>query len=369
MNRPTDQPAPRASGSVDRHDTAGHDAGQAWTERHGALHRDIAVDAVGSTLHAVEIPVADTASAASVPVVFCHGFPGSWFSWRHQLPALAAAGRRAIALDMRGYGRSTRPSEAAAYDRRITVADMEAVLDDSGIERAVFVGHDFGAALTWDLPLWLPDRVAGLVQLSVPRLPRSPIVPSRAFAMLAREHFFHQHYFQDPGVADAELDAQPAEFLRRVMFALSGAGDYYACWRAPTTAADGSTTGYIEALPDAPDLPWPWLGADEFDQYVSEFSRSGFTGGLNWYRAQDLVWEQNQGIADGPVTVPTAFIAGDRDPVLTMLGSRSFEKTTETAPGLVSQDILSGAGHFVQMEAADEVTSLISGFLGRHIDG
>ncbi len=337
---------------------AGSPAGAEWTSRHGAVHRSIPVD--GGTLHAVEIPVDDH---GLTPVVFCHGFPGSWFSWREQLPALAAEGRRAVALDMRGYGGSLHPAEVAAYDRRTTVADIAAVLDTLGIDRAVFSGHDFGAALVWDLPLWLPQRVAGLAQLSVPRLPRSPIAPSRAFAMLAQQHFFHQHYFQEPGVADAELDARPAEFLRRILYALSGDGDYYACWRRPTTGEDGSTTGYIEALPEPPALPWPWLSEAEFDHYVAEFTASGFTGGLNWYRAQDLAWEQNAPYAEARVEAPTAFIAGAEDPVLTMLGAQCLDKMREGVPGLVAQHVLPGAGHFVQMEAAGEVNRLLADFL------
>ncbi|QDQ99398.1 alpha/beta fold hydrolase [Tomitella fengzijianii] len=338
------------------------DAGRAWCHRHGAVSHRVPVD--GGVLHAVEIPVPD---AEGTPVVFCHGFPGSWFSWREQLPALAAQGRRAIALDMRGYGASLRPADVAAYDRRTTVADMAAVLDTLGIGRAVFSGHDFGAALAWDLPLWLPDRVAGLAQLAVPRLPRSPMRPSEAFAMLAEQHFFHQHYFQTPGVAEAELDAAPADFLHRLMYALSGQGDYYACWRRPSTSDDGTVTGYIESLPEAPALPWPWLSADEFAYYVDEFTRSGFTGGLNWYRAQDSAWEQNAPFTDARVTVPTAFIAGADDPVLTMLGAKCLEKMAATVPGLVVQEILPGAGHFVQMEAAGEVNRILDGFLREHV--
>lgn len=347
----------------------GMNADAAWIEEHGAVRHEVPV--AGGALHAVEIPVA---GAAGAPVVFCHGFPGSWFTWRHQLAALSVpadggAARRAIALDMRGYGRSLRPADASAYGRRETVGDVAAVLEHLGIERAVFSGHDFGAALVWDLPLWLPERVAGLVQLAVPRLPRSPMRPSEAFAMLAERHFFHQHYFQDPGVAEAEIDGRPAEFLRRLMYALSGEGDYYVCWRAPSRTRSGAPTGYIEALPQAPDPPWPWLSADEFDFFAAEFARTGFTGGLNWYRAQDRVWEDNARFGDAEITVPTAFIAGEDDPVLTMLGSTCLDKMAASVPGLTSTDVLPGAGHFVQMEAAREVNAIIRGFLREHVDG
>ena len=317
----------------------------------GIAHRDL-----GNGLHIAEArPAAETGP----PVVLCHGFPGSWAVWRHQLPALAAAGHRAIAPDMRGYGRSLRPADAAQYDRAHTVADLTSLLDELGIERAVFAGHDFGAQLTWDLPAWAPDRVAGLIQLSVPRMPRSPIAPSKAYAHLARQHFLHFHYFQEPGVADAELDARPAEFLRRLMHALGGAGDYLACWDHPS---EGS--GYLDVLPEAPELPWPWLSEPEFDYLVSEFTRAGFTGGLNWYRAADAVWAQNEPYDGLPITVPTAFIAGENDPVLTMMGRQCLDTMARLAPGLRSTTVLPGAGHFVQMEAAAQVNAAALEFLG-----
>lgn len=307
----------------------------------------------------LHIAQARPATETGVPVVLCHGFPGSWFSWRHQLPALAAAGHRVIAPDIRGYGRSLAPADPAAYDRASTVADMTSLLDELGIERAVFAGHDFGAQLTWDLPAWAPERVAGLIQLSVPRMPRSPIPPSQAYAHMARKHFLHFHYFKEFGVADAELDARPTEFLRRIFHALSGAGDYLSCWGFPSEG-----NGYLDVLPAAPELPWPWLSAEEFAYYVDEFTRAGFTGGLNWYRAADAVWEQNAGRDDQPITVPTAFIAGAEDPVLTMMGRECLDTMAALVPGLRSTTVLPGAGHFVQMEAAEQVNAAMLDFLG-----
>lgn len=306
----------------------------------------------------LHVAIAEPSGPEKLPVVLCHGFPGSWFSWRNQLPVLAAAGHRAIAPDMRGYGRSLRPTDRAEYDRVSVVADMIGLLDELGIERAVFAGHDFGAQLTWDLPAWAPDRVAGLIQLSVPRMPRSPIQPSQAFEYMAREHFFHMHYFQETGVADKELDAQPAEFLSRIFYALSGAGNYLDCWAFPSEG-----NGYLDVLPEAPALPWPWLSEDEFAYYVSEFTRAGFTGGLNWYRADDAVWAQNEPYAGLPVTVPTAFIAGAQDPVLTMMGRDCLDTMATLAPGLRASTVLEGAGHFVQMEKPAEVNAAMLEFL------
>ncbi|WP_127784903.1 alpha/beta hydrolase [Rhodococcus sp. X156] len=291
-------------------------------------------------------------------VVLCHGFPGLSYSWRHQLPALAAAGYRAIAVDMRGYGRTDAPTDPRAYDRASTVADMVGLLDALGLDDAVFVGHDFGAALVWDLPQWAPGRVRALVQLSVPRTPPMPVLPSAAFAHQAQRHFLHLHYFQQPGVADAELGADPRGFLSRVFWALSGGYRYLDIFAHPSAG-----NGYLDVLPEAPPLPWPWLSEAELDHYVQEFTRTGFTGGLSWYRAHDHIWREKQQRPDEPVTVPVCFITGDRDPVQTMTGARSMEQMRASVPGLAAEHVIAGAGHFVQMEAAEQVNRIMVDFL------
>jgi pimeloyl-ACP methyl ester carboxylesterase len=307
------------------------------------------VDAGDITMHVAEQGEGD-------PIVLCHGFPGLGYSWRHQMQALADAGYRAIAPDMRGYGASSAPTDFRVYDRTHTVADMVALLDALDIDRAVFGGHDFGAHLVWDLPAWAPDRVVALAQLSVPRVARMPVRPSVAFEYMAKQHFLH--YFQRPGVAEAELDARPREFLAKLFHALSGDGRYLDCWGFPS---DGN--GYLDVLPEPPALPWSWLSQAEFDVYVDEFARTGFTGGLNWYRAEDLVWEQNADLHDTPVAVPTTFIVGAQDPVLQMMGDDPLAQTADRVPGLQSTHVIPGAGHFVQMEAADEVNRILVDFL------
>lgn len=309
------------------------------------------VDVGGIALHAAE-------QGDGLPVVMCHGFPGLWYSWRHQLPVLAAAGYRAIAVDMRGYGRSGRPSSPGEYDRSRTVADMVGLLDALGIEEAVFAGHDFGAALVWDLPQWAPGRVKALMQLSVPRMPVSRRPPTEIYARMAEQHFVHVHYFQEQGPADEELGAAPERFLANVFWALSGGYRYLDIWRHPSEG-----NGYLDVLPEAPPLPWPWLTQDEFAYYVDEFRRTGFTGGLNWYRAYDHVWNEKQSRPDEPVTVPTMFLVGERDPVLQMMGPDALKQMEELVPGLREVHIVQRAGHFVQMEAAGEVNEAMLAFL------
>jgi len=304
----------------------------------------------------IELAVADQGSGPAV--VLCHGFPSLARSWRHQVAGLVAAGYRVIAPDMRGYGGSSAPADPAHYDRETTVTDMTGLLDVLGIDRAVFVGHDFGASLAWDLPLWAPERVAGVAVLSVPLLPRTPVPPTVAYAHMAREHFLHMHYFQTPGVADAELDADPAGFLTRIYWSLSDADRWLTCFQHPSEG-----NGYLDVLPDAPDLPWEWMTAEEFDPYIQTFTRTGFTGGLNWYRAMDAVWEQNGRLTDHTVRVPAAFIAGAREPVVQMMGAGSLEKMRELVPDLRMLRLIDDAGHFVQLQRPDEVTAALREFL------
>lgn len=308
-------------------------------------------------VNGIEMHVAECGEGR--PVVLCHGFPGLWFSWRHQLDALAAAGYRVIAPDMRGYGRTSVPSDVAAYDRAHTVADMVGLLDALGLEQAVFAGHDFGAHLVWDLPAWVPGRVSALMQLSVPRTPRLPVQPSVGFRYLASQHFAHVHYFQERGVADRELGENTREFLAKLFHALSGANRYLDCWEFPSEG-----NGYLDVLPEPPALPWNWLDEDEFGYYVAEFERTGFTGGLNWYRAEDAVWAQNEALHERPVEVPVTFIAGEKDPVLEMMGRDPFAAMRGLVPGLVSTHVIPGAGHFVQMEKPAEVNAAMLEFLG-----
>jgi pimeloyl-ACP methyl ester carboxylesterase len=309
------------------------------------------VDVGDVTVHVAE-------QGSGLPVVMCHGFPGLWYSWRNQFPALAAAGFRAIAPDMRGYGRSDRPEGPEAYDRRHTVADLVGILDALEIDEAVFAGHDFGASLVWDLPQWAPGRVKALIQLSVPRVPMSSRLPSESYARLATRHFTHMHYFQQAGVADEELGREPERFLANVFWALSGGYRYLDTWAHPSEG-----NGYLDVLPEAPPLPWSWMSEAEFGYYVTEFRRTGFTGGLNWYRANDHVWREKRDRPEEPVTVPTLFMVGDRDPVHEIMGAGSLDAMKELVPGLRAVRVLEGAGHFVQMEAADEVNAAMLAFL------
>ena len=292
------------------------------------------------------------------PVIMCHGFPGLGYSWRHQMQAVADAGFHAIAPDMLGYGESPAPSDPAYYAHEHITASLLGLLDDLGAEQGVFVGQDFGAPAVWQTALRAPDRVKGLALLSVPYdASRLPIRPSIAYESVAREHFFHVHYFQETGIADRELNTHPRQFLQRLFFALSGDFHYLDVWKHSSLG-----NGYLDVLPEAPALPWSWLTEAEFEHYVETFSRTGFTGGLSWYRAFDVNWERDE-FEGAHITVPTTFIAGTHEPVLQMFGSQAIDRMREHVDDLRGVHLIDGSGHWVQQERPEEVNQHLVAFL------
>lgn len=317
-------------------------------------------------------------------VVFCHGFPGLWYSWRHQLPALAAAGFRAVAVDQRGYGRSDRPVEPALYDMAHVMGDMLGLLDALGEQRAVFVGHDFGAPQVWNLAVRHPERVAAVVALSCPydfdlagrggagsasanegqpMFAAANTRPSELFAAVAREHFFHMHYFQEIGPAERELGGQVRPFLTKLFWALSARGRLLDWRNYPSQGM-----GYLDVLgePEVPP-PWPWMSTEDLDYYVAEYERGGpataFIGGLNSYRVADLNWEQGAPYADANVERPALFISGSEDPVLKMIPPNALDIMRRRVPDLRDVVIVPEAGHFVQQEQPQAVNEALLRFL------
>lgn len=288
------------------------------------------------------------------PVVLAHGFPELAYSWRHQIPALAAAGCRVVAPDQRGYGRSSRPEAVEDYDIEHLTGDLLGLLDELGEERAVFAGHDWGAIVVWTLAQLAPDRVAGVVGMSVPFIPRPSAPPTQRLREIFGDAFFYMLYFQEPGVADADLGRDPATTMRRMLAGLStvGGGDIVAA-----TAADDR--GFVDRLPEPDHLP-DWLSQDELDHYVAEFARTGFTGGLNWYRNLDRNWELTEHLADATVDVPSLFIGGQHDPVLVMSPPSVMEGRLTDHRGTV---IVDAAGHWVQQEAPGDVNAALLDFV------
>jgi pimeloyl-ACP methyl ester carboxylesterase len=296
-------------------------------------------------------------------VLLCHGFPESWYSWRHQLQALSQAGFHAVAPDMRGYGETDRPAEIERYTLFHLVGDMVGVLDSLGEKNAAIVGHDWGAPVAWHAALMRPDRFRAVVGLSVPYRPRGSVAPTTVMPQNA-EALFYQLYFQPPGVAEAELEADARVSVRKILY--SGSGD------VPRRNPGGSTSGvgmvpraggFLTRMPNPDTLP-AWLSDADVDFYVRQFQHSGFRGGLNWYRNIDRNWELMAPYAGAPITVPALYMAGDLDLVVAF--PRMKEVIADLArfiPDLRGTIMLPGCGHWTQQERPNEVNKAMIDFL------
>jgi pimeloyl-ACP methyl ester carboxylesterase len=289
-------------------------------------------------------------------VLLCHGFPELWCSWRQQMAALANAGWRAVAPDMRGYGGTDAPAEPTQYTMLHHVGDMVGLVHALGEKQAVIVGHDWGAPAAWTAALLRPEVFRAVVGMSVPYSPPGPVDLLSALQQMGVSSFYMQ-YFQTPGVAEAELQADVAATMRRLTFSLSGDG----AGGVATILPPGK--GFLHNTVDPALMP-SWVDAEDLAYTVSEFERTGFRGGLNWYRSLRLSWELLAPWRGAVIHQPSLFIGGDRDDVLKFPNSRaSIDGFGQTLPGLRGSHILSGAGHWVQRERATAVNELLLSFL------
>ena len=291
-------------------------------------------------------------------VLLLHGFPESWYSWRHQLPALAAAGFKAVAPDIRGYGSTDAPPAIEDYAMDRLCADVTGLIDTYGEEQAVVVGHDWGALVAWQCTLLAKERVRGVAALSVPYSGRGEIPPTERWKQANGDNFFYILYFQEPGVAEAELDADPRTVLRRV-------------YASPNTARDepevtdrlASAGGWSARMGHPTEWP-PWLTEEDLDYYAGEFEGVSFRGGLNYYRNFDRNWEQLADV-DPVIASPALFIAGAQDGVI----GRGTTKEQLAAgmsplvPDLRGVHLIPDTGHWTQQERPDEVNRLLIDFL------
>ncbi|MFN0094512.1 MAG: alpha/beta fold hydrolase [Dehalococcoidia bacterium] len=290
-------------------------------------------------------------------VVLCHGFPESWFSWRHQLPALAAAGYHVVAPDQRGYGETDAPTAIDQYSQFHLSGDIVGLIRALGEQQAILVGHDWGSPVVWNTALLRPDLVRGVMSLSVPFQPRGSVKPTDGMRAMAGENFFYILYFQEPGVAEAELEADVRHSLRSFYYSASGDP-------APSTVFRRmpKTAKFLEGVTD-PGSEWDtWLSKPDLDYFVSEFSRTGFRGGLNWYRNVDRTWEYMAALHGAKVTVPAFFMAGSRDGVIAM-NPQAVSDLKKNVPNLRGSIILDGVGHWTQQERPEEVNAAIVGFI------
>jgi len=307
-------------------------------------------------------------------VILCHGFPESWYSWRHQLRGLAEAGYHAVAPDQRGYGGTDRPEPIDAYTQFHLVGDVIGLMDALGEEWAVIAGHDWGAPVAWNSALFRPDRIRGVIGLSVPFTVRAPtsavppgspeaanilggaLPPTQAMKARFGDNFFYILHFQVPGVAEWELQRDVKRSLR--MFLYSASGD------APPREyrTYSNTLGFLDGQVDTDVLPG-WLTEKDLDYYAGEFARTGFRGALNWYRNMDRTWELMGAFAGRKVTQPALFIAGDRDGVISMNPPAVVQALREAVPDLRDAVIIPGCGHWTQQEAPGAVNEAMIRFL------
>jgi pimeloyl-ACP methyl ester carboxylesterase len=313
--------------------------------------------------HGVRLAYYEVGPKTGVPVIFCHGFPELAFSWRHQLAAFEAAGRWAIAPDQRGYGLTSRPGPVEDYDMAHLTGDMVGLMDHLGVEKAIFCGHDWGGIVVWQMPLLHPGRVAGVIGLNTPFMPRSPADPIEIMRRRMGEEMYIVH-FQKPGEADAVLDGDVAKamtfFLRRPL-----PGDTPPSGGVGAAAAAEGESVFplikiLQAYDPAVDPRETFLTDAEMAFFVETFQRTGFTGGINWYRNFTRNWRASEGM-DQKVKVPSLMVMAEKDAVL----PPSAADGMETYVPDLEKALIKGSGHWTQQEKPDEVNRVILDWLGR----
>jgi pimeloyl-ACP methyl ester carboxylesterase len=293
-------------------------------------------------------------------VLLLHGFPELSFSWRHQISALAAAGYRVVAPDQRGYGQTDRPESSEEYTLCHLAGDVVGLVQALGERRAAVIGHDWGSAVAWTCALLRPDIFGAVGLVSVPYLAEfwsGPPPTSAMKALLASGQMLYQLYFQEPGKADQELAQDPRNSLLRMFVGASGGISRDGRWRFLFSPDEA----FLDTLPKMEDLPH-WLTEDELAFFEKSFQRTGFTGGLNWYRNMDRSRELLGFLAGAKICQPSVFMAGAEDRVVEMY-RRDFDLLEQTMPGLTAKSLIAGAGHWVQQEKPEEVSQKLLQFL------
>jgi pimeloyl-ACP methyl ester carboxylesterase len=293
-------------------------------------------------------------------VLLLHGFPELWYSWRHQLAALADAGYHAVAPDQRGYGQTDRPAEVERYTQLHLAGDTIGLIDALGEQQAVVVGHDWGAPVAWNTALFRPDRVRGVILLSVPYLPRGPVSLLTAMRAVLGEGFY-MAYFQTPGVAEAELERDVRTTMRKFLY--SASGDVPQPQDGPPQPVVPAGQGILDIMVDPQSLP-AWLSVEDIDRYAAEFERTGFSGGLNYYRTIEESWELMAAWNGALLRSPTLYVAGDRDLVVHLPGTGQLIAGLRAfVPNLTKTVMLPGCGHWTQQERPAEVNAAMLEFL------
>jgi len=285
---------------------------ESWTHRFAETN--------GIRVHYVE-------QGEGFPVLLCHGFPELWYSWRHQIPALAAAGFRAIAPDLRGYGESDKPENLEDYDIHHLVGDLVGLLDGLGIERAAIVGHDWGGIIVWSMALMQPERVERVISLNTPFMPHTDIPPTEVFRRVPDGRFNYILYFQEPGRAERDIEPNLEAWLENTMRGLAVRRDFFS--------------------------------PEDLRVFVEAFRKGGLSGPINYYRNLDRNWETTPHLAGRQVLCPALMISAERDPILRPDTTEGMERYI---PNLTRR-LVRDCGHWTQQERPEEVNGLIVEFL------
>jgi pimeloyl-ACP methyl ester carboxylesterase len=290
-------------------------------------------------------------------VVMCHGWPESWYSYRHQIRALSEAGFRVIAPDQRGYGQTDAPEAIDSYNILNLVGDIVGLVNSIGVDSADIVGHDWGAPVAWHCALLRPDIFRAIALLSVPYFPRGPMRPSVGMKAMAGDQNFYQLYFQEPGRVEAELDADPRRSMAMILYSASGDPAPNEVWKHVFP----KTMKFIETGVVPKKLP-AWLTEADLDFFAGEFKRRGFRGGINWYRNSDRNWELTPFLDGAMLRQPSLFVAGEHDVVGKMIPN-GYANATAFMPNCRKSVIIPGAGHWIQQERPRETNELLLEFL------
>lgn len=292
-------------------------------------------------------------------MLLLHGFPYTWIAWRHQIAALAAAGYRVVAPDLRGFGGTEAPAEVSAYTILDCAADAIALVEAEGGGPAAIAGHDLGAWVACAAAREAPARFTRLAMIGTAIAPREAASPAEGWAALEARFggTFYHHYFQQPGLADAEFDADVARTLRGVYHAISGQAQGAERWRL--FVMPGETA--IDTLPDPGHLP-DWPPEPVFAEYVAAFTRNGFTPAFNHYRCRLAGWEQTAHWTGRPITQPTLFVGGAQDPAMPLM-QPTIDRLEQTYPNLIARLVLPDVGHGVPEEAPDTLSGALLGWL------
>jgi pimeloyl-ACP methyl ester carboxylesterase len=291
-------------------------------------------------------------------VVMCHGFPESWCSWRHQIPALAAAGFRVVAPDQRGYGQTEAPAAIDSYNVFNLVGDIVGLVSALKESQAIIVGHDWGTQVAWYSSLLRPDIFRACALLGGPYRPRGPLRPSIGWkALEGTDKHFYQKYFQEPGRVEMELDEDPRRSMAMILYSLSGDPSPEDRWQFLFPRSKK----FIEPGVVPKKLP-PWLTEADLEFFAGEFKRVGFRGGVNWYRNLDLNWELTGFLDGAKLRQPSMFATGEHDAVIELIGGDPSKIVAASMPNCRRQVIIPGAGHWIQLERPQQVSQLLVDF-------